>query len=200
MTQLHPKKLDAKSVFLALSDPNTLATTVHIILLSSYGEAIYDTDPIDLYLRLEEDFGVKPTEEIENRINAILMATSTDLFFNDPQAFTAVCETILNGDPGLDVLDPLTLPEIMWGIYEVELNRTPAHMSKSVERIIHEAMETEAGDPETEDLFGSDSYGYLMRFLEEQREVLRTQLENLGLPAVDLPPIQGNPPPQIQVQ
>ena len=190
-------QLDPKQVYLALADPETMATTLHVILLSSYGEEIYETDPVDLYLRLEEDFGVRPTEEVESRINAILMATSTDLFYQDPHAFMAICETLTNGDPGIDIMEPLTLPEIMWADWEVELNRPPGHMSKAVERLIHKAMETEAGDHDTEDLFDSDNYGYLMLYLEARREELKNQLEKLGATTADLPPIQGPKTPAI---
>ena len=196
-----PAQLDPKAAYLALSDPETLGTTLHIILLSTYGKDIYESDPVDLFLRLEEDFGVeKLPEELENRINAILMLTGTDLFYKDPDAFTAIAQTLADGDPGLDIIEPLTLPEILWSLYEAELQRGPHPMSKSVEKLVEQALEQESGDPETEDLYSSDQYGYTRRFLEEQRAVLEKQLEHLGLDHPDLPPVQPQNRPSLSLQ
>jgi hypothetical protein len=180
--------LNSKAVYLALTDPNTFATVVHTILLSAYGPDIYETDPIDLYMRLEEDFGAKPIEEVENRIQAVMMATSTDLFFQDPHAFSAIVESLANGDPGIDVLEPLTLPEILWAIYEVELNHGPGKMEPHVEKLIQQAM-----DEEGEDMEGSETnpLDYLQNYLEEQRSALRHQLEAIGAKAPALPPIHA---------
>lgn len=179
-------QLDKKAVYLALTNPNTLATVLHIILLSAYGEEIYDTDPVELFLRLDEDFNAQITEEGENRVNAILMSVSTELYYTDPQAFSAIADTLSQGDPGIDVIEPLTLPEILWASYEVELNRAPSPMSKAVESVIQAALEDEI-----EEADDGDAYGYISRFLEDQREVLRLQLEKLGIVGFDLPPIHA---------
>jgi hypothetical protein len=185
-----PQALNPKGVFLALTDPNTFATVIHIVLISRYGEEIYNEDPIELFLRLEEDFGSKPCEEVENKINAILLATSTDLFYEDPHAFTTICQTLTTGDPGIDMLDPLTLPEVMWGVYEVELNHGSGKMSKHVEKVIQQVVEEESNEVDHEAMLNEDPYDYLMHFLEDQREVLQRQMEAVGLTGTDLPPVQ----------
>jgi hypothetical protein len=184
--------LKPKEVYLALTDPNTFATVLHTILLSAYGEEIYQTDPVELYMRLEDDFGAKPVEEVENRIQAILMATSTELFYEDPHAFNAICESLCNGDPGIDLLEPLTLPEVLWSVYEVELNHGPGEMGVSVQRLVQEAMDSEADDPES----GSeDTLAYLHSYLEQQRSELHHQLVAIGAKPDALPPIQAPAPP-----
>jgi len=178
-----PVKLDKKEVFLALTDPLTLATTLHSILIVTYGPDIYEVDATELFLRLEEDFGAQPSEEVENRIQAIILAVSTDSFYNDPDAFTAICESLCNGDPGLEGLEALTLAEVVWGVYEVELNHEGATMSPQVHKLVQQAIDSEAEE--------AGDYQYMMNFLHEQRERLEHQLRKVGFKEFHLPAIKG---------
>ena len=178
--------LNKKEVYLALTDPETFATVLHAILIKTYGEEINEVDPVELFLRLGEDFGAEPCEEVENKIQAILTATTTDVFYNEPDAFTAICETLANGEPGMEQLESLTLAEVVWGVYEVELNHPGAQMSQQVHKLVQQAIEAEAEE--------AGDYEYMFQHLHEQREALKHQLEKLGFKDVHLPPIQ--PPKQ----
>ena len=178
--------LNKKEVFLALTDPDTFATVLHAILIKTYGDEINDIDPVEIFLRLGEDYGAEPCEEVENKIQAILLATTTDVFYNDPDAFTAVCETLANGDPGMEQLEQLTLAEVIWGVYEVELNHPGAEMSKQVHKLVQQTVEAEAEE--------AGDYQYIFNYLHEQRDALKHQLEKVGFKDVQLPPVQ--PPKQ----
>lgn len=182
-------KLDPKAVYRALDNPNTMGTVLQVILISAYGDDIYTVDPVELFLRLEDDFGIKPCEEAESRINAILMATSTDLFYEDPQAFTGICETLVNGDPGIDVIEPLTIPEIMWGVYEVELNHGHGDFRPHVEKLIQASIMEEANEVSEED-GDITPFDYLQRYMSAMRERLYDQLEAVGILRPPLPPIK----------
>lgn len=179
--------LNPKEIYLALTDPNTFATVIHSVLLAAYGHDIYEVDPVELFLRLEEDFGTKPIEEVENRINAILTATATDLFFEDPEAFQTISETLTTGDPGLELLEPLTLPEAIWGAYEVELNHGPGQFSNSVSKVLDRVMAQESVDAEVAG--AEDPFADLHAYLEHQREALGDQLSKIGFKGIRLPPI-----------
>ncbi len=189
MSILSKEHLDPKAVSRLLADDGTLATPVHIIALTVYGPEIYEVDPMEIVLRLEEDFHVKLTETIENKLKAILLATSTDIFYEDSQAFTSICNTLINGDPGLDNFDPLTIPEVLWGIFEVELNHGPQDMQPSVRSIIDRVLEEEMTDSEGTPVEG-DPYQYAWDFVQELHTRMRRQLGDLGVPEGLLPPIE----------
>lgn len=107
-----------------LRDPETHMTTLFVILHAAYGEDIYFEDPLVLFAQLEEDFNAELPIQAENRINAGLTTIPSDLFYRDPSVFQAVANTLYSGDLGDDIfLDDLTLPEIMWAIFEVDYIR-----------------------------------------------------------------------------
>lgn len=118
-------KLQLEAVYKALEDPDTFATVLLTICLIQYGEDTFKVDPLVLFAWLEEDFGLELNEDNQNKLNAIITALTTDYFYNDLQTFKAICKTLTSGDPGivetdLDA-DEVTVPEILWGIYEVSL-------------------------------------------------------------------------------
>lgn len=162
-----------------LENPETLATVLHVVALTAYGESIYAADPLTIYRQLEEDFGCRLPVEAENRLNAINFALTTDAFYQDPEAFTAIASSLYGGDIGgasEEMFDALTLPELVWALYEVRLNRDEEELfSSQVNRLITETLqrETEAG-VQVDD------------FLEEMKVELHTQLAELGLQAEDL--------------
>lgn len=118
-------QLDPKAVFTALQDPETFATTLLAICLIMYGDETFKIeDPLVLFKFLEDDFHTELNENCENRLQAILVALKTDYFWNDLDVFQSVCKTLFSGDP--DVFgnlgyDDTTVPEILWGMYEVAL-------------------------------------------------------------------------------
>lgn len=171
-------------MYRALSDDGTFATCLHIILLASYGEEIYQVDPLELLLRLQEDFNVQVTDSNENKLKAILLATETDIFYEDPEAFRSISETLTNGDPGIDLLDRLTVPEVFLGIYEVELNHGPHEFSPPVMSIIDNVIAVEADESDTD-----DPSEYVWNYLRQQRQRLVDQLQDLGISTIDVPQI-----------
>ena len=118
-------QLDPKAVFTALQDPETFATTLLAICLIMYGDETFKIeDPLVLFKFLEEDFHTELNENCENRLQAILVSLKTDYFWNDLNVFQSVCKTLFSGDPDVygDMgYDDTTVPEVLWGMYEVAL-------------------------------------------------------------------------------
>ena len=118
-------QLDPKAVFTALQDPETFATTLLAICLIMYGDETFKIeDPLVLFKFLEEDFHTELNENCENRLQAILVSLKTDYFWNDLNVFQSVCKTLFSGDPdvyGNMGYDDTTVPEVLWGMYEVAL-------------------------------------------------------------------------------
>lgn len=183
--------LDAKAVARALSDDATLATVLHAICLTHYGDEVYEHDPIEIFTRLEEDFGLQLTELNENKINACITLITSEAFTQSPQAFQAICNTFNHGDPGLELLeDPLTVPEAFWGVYEAELQRDLHPFTPAVQSLIAQTISQEWSDDDQEE----EGWDYVKNYLHERRSELRQQLEALGYEASHLPPIKARLP------
>jgi hypothetical protein len=183
------KTLDKRAASALLREPDTLATTIHVILLTAYPDLYGDPitgeeplDPLEIYARVLDDFNAVIPEEGENRINALLTAVPTDLFYQDPLAFQSVANALYTGDIGDLVegfMDDLTVPEILWSIYEVGLNRgDEIDFSPAVQRLIDAEIASEAQDME-EDV--DEIIPYYARFVEEMKKDLTLQLRQLGV-------------------
>jgi len=183
--------LDRRTAADILADTETSATVLHMIVLAAYGDALYgnpDTgeepmDPVDLWLSIEEDFRVSVPESNENKLNALMLAISTNAFYEDPLAFISICNALYSGDLG-DLVDgameDITVPEMLWGIYEVELNRGDhADFVPSVDAVINETIAEEA--EEKEELEESEVVPHYESFVKEMRDDMLAQLRNLGI-------------------
>jgi len=183
LSQARPT-LNQKQVVAALMDAATYATVLHVILLVKYGEDIYEVDPLELYARIKDDFGVTLPEANEQRIQAILLSTSTDAFYEDIRVFTATCNTLLAGDPGFESMDDLSVAEIFWALFEVELNHGEEEPCPEIQAMIaHEVRE------EAEDSSGLERPNYVLGELAEHRKNLRNQLIKIGIKDFELPKI-----------
>lgn len=179
-------KLNSSAVKKALLDPETFATVLQAICLIQYGDECYTLPSTELYLRLKDDFGVWPCEEAENKIQAIMLATSTEEFYEDPDFFRSVVHTLIGGDPQLDTLEDMTLSEIYWAIYEVELNHGEEELSDAIKRLISREVMDEA-----EEYTGLDELrpNYVLRAVGDYRRQLIEQFKAVGINRPDLPTV-----------
>jgi hypothetical protein len=181
-----PQSLPFDAVFNLLSDDGAVATALHVIALRAYGPEIYEIDPLELYTRLEEDFQTRLTVDNESKLQAIMLATSTEMFFEDSEAFRGISNTLTDGDPGLNGLDDVTLAEAAWAMYEVELNHGPGEMSPKIAEQLGNIMADEADDNP------DNPFAHVDQFLQERWNLLRDQLTRLEVPEADIPPIQSS--------
>lgn len=174
-----------------LADTETTATVIHMIILAAYGDEVYGSleqniepaDPVELWLRIKEDFSVNVPESNENKLNALMLALSTDAFYEDPLAFISICNALYSGDLGDLVngaLEDLTMPEMLWGIYEVELNRGSSEgFVIPIDRLIDEIIKNEAED--NEELEEAEVVPYYEKFVGEMRDDMLVQMRMLGV-------------------
>lgn len=118
-----PRRIPKDLVRRHLADPETFATTVHVLLLDVCGVQIYEADPVEVYLEIRDYTGQWMPVELENKWNAMLTCLETDRFFSKLDVFRAVCTTLLDGEPDLDSDEDPTFTEIAWALHEVEFNR-----------------------------------------------------------------------------
>lgn len=186
--------LDIRAVSERLADPDTLATTLLCVALSAYGDELLGSeeldidpmDPIELWSRLETDFRCQLPLQAENRLNALLLALTTDQFYEDPLVFTAVCNGLYEGQPpdlvgGFieQLAGTLTLPEALWGVFEVALVRDDdlplgPPVMRLLDHLVGEESEEDIGLPE-------QVIPYQERFVEEMKGELIRQLTDIGI-------------------
>jgi hypothetical protein len=172
----------------ALLDEDSFATTLRLVLEEIYGPDVFGNpetgsppyDPLLIWRSVYDDLGISIPEEGENRINALITAMSTSGFYTDTEAFSAVCNALYAGDLGDVVsagLDDLTVPEVLWGMFEVELNRGKADLdfSPGVTQLIQKTAADENADPDAGGGF------YVDGFMKDATSDLILQLDATGL-------------------
>jgi hypothetical protein len=179
--------LDKEATKELLESEEVYATTVRAILNAAYGEQIYDVDVIEIYMDLESDFDIKLDVETENKINALLFAvTFPSEFFTEEEAFVGVGNSLLGGDVGDEIsvmLDDLTVAEMLWALYEVEINLPDGmsiEYSPEVDSVINSVLDSESMESEQE---AKIEY---QNFLEDHKTRLTVQLTKLGFDKNDI--------------
>lgn len=178
----YPLDREISSRLLASAD--TSATALHVILAAAYGDDLYgdadtpELDPVLLWRLAREDFSVTIPEANENKINAIKTAVATDLFYEQEEAFVAICLALFNGDMGDMVegfMEDITLQEALWGVFEVGLNRDDdMDFSVQVVRRIEREMEQEAQE-------GEHEFAYFQRGLIAGKSGIVSELRALDV-------------------
>ena len=118
----------------------------------------------------------------------MLLTMTGEEVFDSPAAFISVCSAFCFGDPGGGVdgfLGDIEFPAILWGIYEISLNRnlsdedgpvTFESFSNAIKKIIVDTSESEADE---EGIMPQGFHGDF--FVHEQKQELIAQLKSLGL-------------------
>jgi len=104
-----------------MATPGTMATVSHAIALHFFGTDIYEWEPETLAMELTDTLDVKIDEENLDRLHSIISSITSNSFYKDWVAFTAVC-SVLNNENDPDELAEMTVAEFTWGIIEVSLN------------------------------------------------------------------------------
>lgn len=175
-----------------LSNP-CFATTLHAIsLMSLEPDMLYgsETSFTEIFAELEDLYSVEIDPTNKEKLQAIVVAVSTDSFHNDPQAFRAICNTLLHGDPMFDMFDDLTIAEILWGVYEISINQEETEdqtLSPAVEKLIDKEIAEERED--NAELETLEKEPYYQKFLQAARTELFLELKKLfkNLEPSDLP-------------
>ena len=178
---------DKKEAGNLLTEDSTFGTVAHIIAYQAFGDEMYAMDPLELYANLEEEYRVNIADDVQQKLQAILLATSTDAFFQDPEAFRAICNTLVEGDPGFLTFDDLTIPEILWSSYEVSLNHPGTEFSPQVQSLIDRELKEEGADLDS--LEEAEDVPYFDRAITSLRNEMVEQLERMGMDSGKLPPI-----------
>lgn len=179
-------ELDKKAVFRLLQDQNTYGTVLHFIAFTTFGEEIYEMDSIELYGKLKDIYGTFMHDDCESKLQAIFTIITTNAFFENIEVFKAICITLSEGDPGLSEIgmeDP-TVAEMMWAMYEAELNMDQGVFYPVVSHYIDKLIENEVEEVDGEQIIP----GYEQYMIESIQDMKR-QFRELGVKA-QFPPIE----------
>lgn len=105
-----------------LTEENIPATVYHLGLIKAYGTDIYEWEPETLWLELKDDYGVEPSEEVKDKIQAVLSVNQIDAFSKDCIPFRSVILALNNTDPQFEYATPIDPAEIAWGLAEISRN------------------------------------------------------------------------------
>lgn len=179
--------MDKSEVFKLLSDDGTFATTAQIIALKTFGDEAFEMDPLVLIAGLEDEYGMEMSEDVAEKLQAITLATTTDAFYEDPTAFRSIANTLIDGDPGFDGFDDLTITEILWAIWEVELHHEEMDFAPGVAALIQKEIENDGEEmDELDQAMESPHYQKVINILRDQ---LIEQLAAIGIPPGEVPAI-----------
>lgn len=178
--------VDPKAAHRLLADDSTFATTALVIALKSFGADALHQDILELILDLEEEYKIELSEKVAERLQAIQLATTTDAFYEDVTAFRAITNTLLDGDPGFDAFDDISILEILWAIYEVELHHEKIDFTTPVANMIRMEIDNDGEDMSTLDQAMESPYH--QKVVEDLRKDLVVQLQQIGVPPGDVPP------------
>lgn len=182
-------ELNKQGVFEALQNPETYATVLLAICLINYGNETFRVEPLVLFQWLKDDFGTELHEDNENKLQAILIALTTDYFFSDLQVFQNICKTLESGDPDIMesnfMADPATIPEVMWGIYEVALNSEDQVVdnlpfSKQVDNFISKVL-----DDDIDDVDDGSQMNEQSNIIQNNVTEMKEQFKSIGI--LDIP-------------
>jgi len=167
-----------------LRDESTYGVVLMAILLVEYGYSIFAKDVLEVYQDVKEDFDAILSEEGENRLNAMLLATTTDGFYTNVDIFDAICTSLYDGDLG-DLVDglmePTTVPEMLWAYYEVGLiYDAPQLPSPKVIQSTKNILRQDGVDS-----LHLASLNY-KEFMHECKEDMKYQLHSIGMNMQDL--------------
>jgi hypothetical protein len=109
-----------------LSDDDTFASCLLAIAVDSYSTECFDWEPDTIVKELEDDFNIQMPQVNQDKVNALIVALTTDQFYRDPVVFWQT-GNVLSGAPANFVMgaDPLTVDEAAWAVVEVTLLDMP---------------------------------------------------------------------------
>jgi len=112
-----------------LKDPNSFATTLVTAVIDTFGTESFDWEPDVLTKEIEKNFGIDLPRMNVDKIQALMTALSSNVFYYDPQAFLHITRALNNRNPQFDTLPNIYTDDILWAVYEVYINDEPESLS-----------------------------------------------------------------------
>jgi len=101
-----------------LQDPTLFSTSAIVLLVDAWGSKFFEWDPATIEMELATTFGIDPTPELLDRVNAAVSLFNSNLFYLSLETFSAVCNALNFGVVSSEVFLPADLDDVLWGVSE----------------------------------------------------------------------------------
>lgn len=106
-------------------DDNSFATTLLILFIDKYGTEAMTWDPMTIQSEVEQDFAVKLSRPIFDRLMAGISVLSTDVFFKSLPDFINLSNVLCGDTFDPTVFDPADAGECAWAMTEALMLSPP---------------------------------------------------------------------------
>jgi hypothetical protein len=137
----------------ALESPETLAAVLYFIVKDTFGDDAFFWDPTTLFLELKDEFGATPASEVMDRLSAVQVLVTGDVFFEDPSAFINMVNTFADGSPSFSVFNPAEVEEIAWTAVEVAIIRDLLPFSYNIKQYVKKMLHIDGYGDDYPELF-----------------------------------------------
>lgn len=190
-------RFDTSQTKTFLEDDATYAFVLLAIILSYLPEGQDDLTKVDideLLIDLEEDFNANIPDEVVNKMQAAIVALTTDYFWTDVNVMKGMALTLDDGDAG-DLTEggdeEIDTCQLLWAAMEVGLINDMSfedsldHFTDSLTKVINTVIESEAQDLEevdedTDTLEEATTTPYYGKIVNGKLMLLCGQLINLA--------------------
>lgn len=107
------------------TDPKSLATTLVVLFCDAYGSEGLAWDPETIRIEVEDDFQVKLSPDLFDRLMAGIALVTTDAFYRSLPDFINLCNVLGGAAYDPTEFDPADAAECAWGVTEALLLAPP---------------------------------------------------------------------------
>lgn len=104
-----------------LEDPSLFATSAMAILMDAWGTEFIEWDPVTVGLELTADFGIEPSSDLQDKIQAACSLFTSNLFFVSIETFNLTCDALNFGSATSQLFVPADLDDVLWGVTEARV-------------------------------------------------------------------------------
>lgn len=108
-----------------LKDPGIFATSLLVGLLDEFGTEMFEWDPDTLRLEIKSEYGADIPQSNMDKIQALTMVLTTDLFYRNLEAFMHVANSLGHNGADFQAYDPPDVQEMAWALAETALVDPP---------------------------------------------------------------------------
>jgi hypothetical protein len=172
-----------------LLDPEVYGTAVLAIAINEFGTECLDWDPNALELELTTLCRNEIPDATMDRLMAAISILTTDDFFRDIYAFSALCNALNRGVISGDMWIPADLDDVLWAVTEVRMllgeGYSDTNYSDNINKYVGILLQREGStlkfaelDPEEERVYKAyDGDAVLEQAFWERQEEDRNNLE-----------------------
>jgi hypothetical protein len=125
----------------SMSADTAMASTLLIGLLDAHGQDALSWSGSTVEMELKDSPGVDLSDVAMERLQALILALSTDRFHNDPAIFSRVCLALSGEAADFSTVESVDPESLAWGVVEVSLHLGAEPYSDDVRRFIGVCLE-----------------------------------------------------------